>query len=210
METQTLQAEVRTERGKGEARKLRAEGLVPAVFYGKGVEDELLSVSPKELRKLLTTEFRRNTMIKLQFAGREELSMVKELQVHPVSQEIEHVDFGAIDPEKPVDTRVALRATGRAAGVVAGGRCVVVFREIPVRGKPADIPAEIVADVTNVELGENIQTKDLVLAAGLTVLMPDTQSLITVGAEKRRGKDEEEEATEATEEAKPEAAAPPS
>ena len=93
METTTLQAEVRDSRGKGPARRLRAQGKIPAVFYGQGIEPTPLTLSPKELKKALRGERGRNVVFKLSVGGKDELAMIKDLTIDPVSRELLHVDL---------------------------------------------------------------------------------------------------------------------
>jgi large subunit ribosomal protein L25 len=90
MEPLTLTIENRTETGKGAARRLRARGLVPGVFYGPGAEAVRLAATPKALAQALATPNRRNALLKLNVAGQEQLAMVKEVQVHPLTRQILH------------------------------------------------------------------------------------------------------------------------
>ena len=110
--TTTLQAEVREERGKGPARKLRAQGKLPAVFYGPGIDPTALTVDPKELEKALRGEFGRNTLFTLAYGGKEELAMVRELVVDPVSRTPLHVDFYRVSTEREVVVDVPFSTHG--------------------------------------------------------------------------------------------------
>ncbi|MCA9601288.1 MAG: 50S ribosomal protein L25 [Polyangiales bacterium] len=179
MNTQTLSAEVRTGGGKGPSRQLRMRGLIPAVFYGPEVEPQSISVSPKELVKALSTQFARNVVIEVDVAGKKELAMVREVQVHPLTREALHVDLYRVMADRPVEVKVPFRTEGKAVGVQKGGAINLNFRDLPVRAKPMDIPAEIVADVTNLDIGDAVTTKDLVLAEGVTVVLKAERRLAT-------------------------------
>lgn len=196
MEKQTLQAEVREERGKGPARRLRAEGKIPAVFYGPGAETTLLAVRPKELTKMLSTERGRNAVIELQLDGKTELAMVKDIEVEPVSRAILHVDFYRVDLGREVEVLVPLKTTGKAAGVVTGGEMTVVFRQLPVRATPDKVPADITVEVSHLELNEVIEVKDIALPEGVRITLPPTRTVISVAAPRKK-KDEEAEAAAA-------------
>ena len=93
MEKQTLPAEVRTGRGTGPARQLRMKGKIPAVLYGPGGETIALTVDPVALVKTLTTPFRRNQLLEIDIAGQKQFATVKELDVHPLTRAVRHVDF---------------------------------------------------------------------------------------------------------------------
>jgi large subunit ribosomal protein L25 len=143
METTTLQAEVRDSRGKGPARRLRAQGQIPGVFYGPGVEPTPLTLSPKELEKALRGERGRNVVFKLSVGGKDELAMVKDVTIDPVSRELLHVDLYRIFEDKVLEIDVPFHAIGRAQGVVMGGVLNVTRRTLPLRTTPANIPVSI-------------------------------------------------------------------
>ena len=191
MEPFSLTTEPRTDTGNGPARRLRARGLIPGVFYGRGTAAVSLAITPKELTHALMTPYRRNALLKIDIGGVSQLAMVKELQVHPVTRALLHVDLYKVELGQPVLADVPFSAEGRAKGVVLGGEVNVVYRTLPVRTTPDNIPAEIKVDVTNLNLGEAIRTKDLVLPAGVEVLFDAERSLITC-AEPRKLAPEEE------------------
>src|SRR6476469_3893173 len=93
MEPVTLAIEERTGTGKGDARKLRAKGLGPGVFYGPGASPVAVATTPKALTQVLTTAHRRNALLRFDLAGKQHLAMVKEVQVHPVTRQVRHFDL---------------------------------------------------------------------------------------------------------------------
>jgi large subunit ribosomal protein L25 len=196
MTTNTLEATVRNAGGKGPSRRLRGEGKMPAVAYGAGLSATPLAVSPKELGRLLAGEHGLNTVIQLAIEGQGNIAaLVVDYQIHPVTRAFLHADFKKIELDKPVDVEVKLELVGKAAGVTAGGEQHQVFRKLPVRCLPAQIPVKLTHDVTEVVLDGAVHVKELKLPEGVQVLLPPERTVAAVVA-KRRQK-EEEEATKA-------------
>jgi len=208
METTKLEAEVRAERGKGPARRLRSEGKLPAVFYGPDVDATPLTVDPKELEEALRGPRGRNTLFELTVGSDTHLAMVRDVAVEPVSRSLVHADLLRVTEETPVKVEIPLRTTGRAAGVVAGGKLNVTRRTIPVRTTPGNIPAELTVDVTELEMFQAVSVADLVLPEGVEVGL-DSDLTLAIVLEDRRAKilAEEEAAAEAAAAAAPAAAA---
>ncbi len=180
METTTLQAEVRETRGKGPARRLRAQGKLPAVFYGQGVEPTPLTLSPKQLEKALRGERGRNVVFKLSVGGNEELAMVKDVTTDPVSQELLHVDLYRVFEDKQLEIEVPFHTLGRAAGVVQGGVLNVTRRTLPIRTTPANIPVSIDVDVTALQLRDTISVEDVALPEGVECLLAPKLTLVII------------------------------
>jgi large subunit ribosomal protein L25 len=180
METTTLQAEVRDTRGKGPARRLRAQGKVPGVFYGPGVDPTPLTLSPKELEKALRGERGRNVVFSLSVGGKNELAMVKDVTVDPVSQELLHVDLYRVFEDKELEIDVPFRTHGRAQGVVMGGVLNVTRRTLPVRTTPAKIPVSIDVDVTPLQLRDTISVEQVEMPEGVECMLSPKLSLVLV------------------------------
>jgi large subunit ribosomal protein L25 len=194
MEAHALSTELRQETGKNAARRLRAKGLIPAVYYARGVEPVGLAVSPKELAAALSTSHRRNKLFKISVNGEDKFVVVQDLQIHPVTRQPLHVDFCGMDPSQPVDRMVPLTTTGRAAGVVAGGELRVLFRSLPVRATMDIFPDVINLDVSKLNLGDSITVQDIQLAEGVSVQMPAERNVVTVAVSRRRAAVSGEEA----------------
>jgi large subunit ribosomal protein L25 len=190
MEKQTLPAEVRTERGKGSARQLRFGGKIPAVLYGPGGEAKVLAVDPVLLTKALSSPFRRNQLIELDIAGSKEFAVVRDLDVHPITQLIRHADFYRVALDRPAVYNVTLKATGRAKGVVKGGVVRVLFRTLPVRVTPDKVPSEIVLNVDNLDMLESIRVKDVTLEHGEIVLPAERAVVFCTSEQKALPEDE--------------------
>lgn len=194
MENQTLSAEVRAERGKGPARRLRMQGMIPGVVYGPGLEPTPLKVSPKALVKVLSGAYGRNAVIDLELGGRTETVMVKELTVHPVTRVPVHVDFYKVTADRPVTVDIPFRTKGRSRGQQAGGKLNVTVRTLPLRGPHDKVPAEIVADVSALEIGQTLRVRDLTPPEGLTFLVSGQVTVVSVMEDRRAAKAAEEEA----------------
>jgi large subunit ribosomal protein L25 len=179
MEVTDLAAQVRKEQKKGPARRLRDKGFVPAVFYGRSAENILLAVKNDELIKLRKDK-KDHAFIKLIIDDGgdkkiEKLSLIKELQLQPLSGKLYHADFYEVDVKRKISMEVSLRFIGKAIGVENGGELQHIKREVKVSCLPLDLPDHIDVDVTNLEIGDSIKVRDLRVADGITLLdRPDT------------------------------------
>jgi large subunit ribosomal protein L25 len=192
MTTNTLVASLRPQGGKGPCRRLRAEGKIPAVAYGADIAATSLAVSPKELRRLLSGEHGLNTVVELEVDGKVKMhTLVVDYQVHPVTRAILHADFKKIDLDKPVDVEVTLELVGKSVGVTMGGELHQIFKKLPVRCRPAQIPVKLVHDITEISLDQAAHVKELKLPEGVEVLLPPERTIATVYTAKKRKEDEE-------------------
>jgi large subunit ribosomal protein L25 len=197
----SLDAKPRAGSGKGEARRLRRAGSVPAIAYGKGLASTLLAVSPKEILAILTSERGQNSVLEMELpdaqnaqsasgAKAKTLLMIKDYSYHPVHRGLEHVDFVQVRLDQAVDVNVPLVFHGKPAGVTAGGIIRQVYRTVPVHCVPDKIPLKLEIDIAHLELGEHVATSDLKLPDGVTVRLPAEQTLIAVVTpEKEREED---------------------
>ncbi|WP_394849291.1 50S ribosomal protein L25 [Pendulispora brunnea] len=186
-----LSVSARLVAGKGEAKRLRRSGQVPAVAYGKTLAATPIAVAPKEVINILKSEHGKNTVIRVQVAGSERLVMIRDYSYHPVRRDLEHVDFVEVKLDEEIDVDIPLFTTGKAEGVVKGGILRQVYRTLPVRCRPDRIPLKIEVDVTSLELNGHISTQQLQLAEGVSVRLPAEQTLVSVVApEKDRSAEE--------------------
>ena len=158
-----LNAVERTEKGKNEARRLRASGKIPAVLYGDKKGGQPIAVDPKPLAKILRTEQGANTLIALTLPGGDDARvLVKEYQLDPITHELLHADFYRVAMDKLIRVQVTVVAQGEPKGVKQqGGILDVVQRQIEVECLPADIPNHIEIDVSDMMVGQSIRVKDL-------------------------------------------------
>lgn len=158
MQVFELKGEVRNDLGKKATSILRTEGKVPCVLYG-GEENIHFAVVEKELQKLLYTPI--VYIVNINVNGKSYEAVMREIQFHPVSDRVLHIDFYQISDNKPVVMEVPVKLQGFAEGVQAGGKLSLVVRKLKVKALPANLPGEIVLDVTNLGLGKSIKVKDL-------------------------------------------------
>src|SRR6188768_3889808 len=148
MDTIKVTASRRTESGKGAASRLRSTGKIPAVAYGKQLPAQALAVGPEALKAVFASAYGNNNVIELDVEGKDKLTvMLRDYQYHPVSRQLLHADFVQIHLDQPVDVDVPLELTGKAAGLLQGGTLRQVFRKLPIRALPKDIPIKISHDV---------------------------------------------------------------
>lgn len=158
MEIFELAGSVRTDLGKKANKALRANGEVPCVIYGAG-ENVNFYVTEKDLMKLLYTP--KVYLVNITINGKSYKTAMREIQFHPVSDKVLHIDFYQVSEEKPVVMEVPVKLTGFAAGVKLGGKLIQVMRKLKVRAIPANLPDELVVDVTPLELGKSMKVKEL-------------------------------------------------
>jgi large subunit ribosomal protein L25 len=186
-------ASPRTTRGKGAARRLRNDGQIPAVAYGRGLEKALsLSVMPKDIISVLKSERGQNSVLAMKVGEKDELlAMIKSYTLHPVSRTLEHVDFIEVKLDRTVDVDIPLIASGKPAGLANGGIVRQVYRTVPVRCLPDRIPLNIEVDIAHLEIHESLPTSALTLPEGVEVRLAPEQTLIAIVApEKDRGEEE--------------------
>jgi large subunit ribosomal protein L25 len=159
----TLEANPRETFGRNNAVRLRQAGRIPAVLYGgEGKASESIAIDPKALMAILRSDSGVNTLIALKLGGAETRVLVREFQIDPVSQRLLHADFYRIAMDKVLRVMVPVHITGEAKGVKAEGGIVdFVNRDVEVECLPADIPENIVVDVTELMLHDGIRVRDL-------------------------------------------------
>lgn len=180
MEELSLAVEKRDTSGKGVARKLRSSGTVPAILYGRKEGPQSLGVPGRELMRLLHAAGRGNVIIDLAVGkAKPEKVLLKDIQRHPVTEDVLHVDFLRIDPTKKLHVDVPIKVVGTPEGVKTGGMMEVVRREVEVSCLPDDIPAYIEVDVSALNINEAIHVSDLSIEKG-EILTPAERTLVTV------------------------------
>jgi large subunit ribosomal protein L25 len=158
MKTYELQAEARDEKGKKVAKMLRRQGMVPCIVYG-GKETIHFATNEKEIQKLIFTPEIYKVVINL---GKDKITAVlKDIQFHPVSDRILHIDFLEVHPGKPVIMEIPVKLEGFAAGVRDGGKLHLNSRKLKVQGMIDDLQDIFVINVENLALGKTIFVGDL-------------------------------------------------
>ena len=191
MEIIKLSANRRHQSGKGPSNRLRREGRIPAIAYGKEHAPIALSVVPKSLLTVLGSDHGKNSVVELDVEGQEKLTvMVRDYAYHPVSRELVHADFQLVKLDQLIEVAVPFRVTGKAKGLLLGGVIQQVFRTLRVRCLPENIPVSIVVDCTDLDINDSIKATQLGLTEGVSVLVPEDQTLVVCAAPERAGADE--------------------
>jgi large subunit ribosomal protein L25 len=191
MELRKIPASARSEAGKESARRIRRQGMIPAIAYGKQLAAQSLAVSPKDLLSIIKSEHGINSVIELKVEGQDALTvLLNDFQYHPVTRDLLHADFLQIHLDRPVDVDVPFELTGKAKGVVLGGTLRQVFRKLPIRCLPDHIPVKIQHDVTELELDAHVAVRDLKLPEGVTIRLPAERTVAAVVTESKRGEEE--------------------
>lgn len=202
MEALELQAQIREEKGKGHAARLRREGKLPCVLYGKEIETIPLTINSSDLERILKNAGP-NALIKVKVGRKEYISLVREIQTHPVNKEYLHADLQQISLKEKLQTTVPLQIVGESPGVQEGGVLQQPVREIDVECLPTDIPDAVEVDISQLGFGESIFVGDLKAIPGVEILTDPETLIISVVAPEA-----EEEPAEAAGEGEGEAEAP--
>ncbi|MFN0090802.1 MAG: 50S ribosomal protein L25 [Acidimicrobiales bacterium] len=164
-----LTAETGRPTGSRAAGRLRREGKIPGVVYGLGMIPVAVTVPWPDLRRALTTAAGLNALINLKVAGQDRLTIVKDMQRHPIRRDVMHVDFLAVDVDVAIEVEVPITLTGEAHEVsVQGGLVDQAMHRLAVMAKPGDIPDELTLDVSGLSLGATLTVADIALPAGVT------------------------------------------
>ena len=170
MKTLEVKAVKRAEFGKKAAKAFRREGLIPCVIYG-GSEEIAFTVDAKEIKPLIYTP--NSYIVELNFDGKIEKAVMREVQFHPVREQILHIDFYRVAISIPV------RLSGTAEGVKIGGKLALSARKLMVKAMVDQLPDEIVVDVTPLQVGQTIFVGDL-KQENVTFVTPATTAVCAV------------------------------
>jgi large subunit ribosomal protein L25 len=165
MERPALSAEIREGVGKGKAKKLRAQGLIPAVFYGPRTQSIPLVIDSKEFVKTLQTEAGENVLIDLNIRkgdhSEQKVVMVKDLQLDPLQGTTLHTDFYEVTMDEMVTVEVPIHLVGKPEGLKMGGILEQIRRTIQIQCLPGDIPKGIDVDVSPLKIGDSIHVREI-------------------------------------------------
>ncbi|MBN9659575.1 MAG: 50S ribosomal protein L25 [Acidobacteria bacterium] len=197
----TIAAEPRSSRGKNEARRLRVQQRIPAVVYGTGKDAVAVTVSPKEVNKVLHSGSGVNTIFNVDITGVESTPvMVVDWQHDPVKNNLLHVDMLRIDLNKRLRVKIPVHPLGDPKGVKAqGGLHEVVSREIEIECLPDDIPEKFDVDVTYLMLGDALRASDLPLSGSMKLVNSPDQVVSHVVAARGAAETTEEDAAKTAE-----------
>ena len=198
-----LNVEVRSEMKKGPNKRLKAGGMIPAVLYGKHISPMSLKVESKKVNALRTNKNIKSTLITLKSEEErvnDKIVMLKNLQVEPVTQKVEHIDFYAIDLNEPVIVQIPIIITGKAAGIAFGGIVSVFKRLLTIKCLPTKIPNDVKVDITNLQLNQSIHIESLPFDESYKIMDNPKDTIVNVAvlAEEKAKTEGEEEAVAET------------
>lgn len=201
--TAAMNVEKREASTKSVLRRLRSNGKVPGVVYGKDLaQTALIAVDQKELMSMLRTNPRGVILMDVPGAGRQHV-MINEMQRDALTSKLIHIDFRQVNMQENVKTSVRLEAEGESAGVKEGGIYQVLLHELEIRCLPDAIPSLIVFDVSAMQIGDTLLVSDLPIPEGIEVLSKPDEVVATILApQKDISEDEAEDAAVEEAEAK--------
>ena len=167
--------------GTRTSRRIRRDGRIPGVLYGLGAESVTIAVDWSDLRRALTTEAGVNAIIQLEVEGERHMSIVKDLQRHPVRRDVLHIDFLRIDPTRDVTVDVPIVMVGEARELIAAdGMVDQNLFTLSVNAPPDRIPNELKIDISDLTVGDSIRVGDLALPVGVSTDV-DPEDAVAVG-----------------------------
>ncbi len=176
MQSIKLSANKREEFGKKNSKAVRREERIPAVIYGQG-EPVNFSLDVKEVNPLIYSP--KSYIVELDIEGTKEIGVLREVQFHPVKEEILHMDFYRVNDSKPVTIDIPVRITGNSEGVKMGGKLVQSKRKLTVSGLLKNLPDELTVDITTLGIGKTIFVGDLSYD-NLRLLNPATTAVCAI------------------------------
>lgn len=176
MKTLAIQAVARAEYGKKATKSVRREGMIPCVLYGAG-ENVAFSIDEKAVKPLIYTP--NSYIVEIDIEGKVEKAVLREVQFHPIREQILHIDFYRVQEDKPVSIAIPVRLTGNAEGVKVGGKLALSARKLVVKGMLENLPDELIIDVTPLKVGQTIFVGDL-QRENLTFVTPATTAVCAV------------------------------
>jgi len=190
----TIEVHKREKAGKGANRRARNGGLIPAVVYGGGKDTVAIQLDRKPMLELMKKSGGENLIFLLKLGDNERHAMIREVQTHPISRQVLHIDFQRVMMDQKLRVQVPVELVGVAYGVkTESGVLDFVTREVEVECLPGDIPTKIELDVTELHVGQHAEARDLKLPEGV-VLHDDADKVIVSVAHARLEEKTAEEA----------------
>ena len=181
-----LNVDIRKEHGTSAARRTRLQNKVPAVVYHSGIEATPLSVDKISLNKALRTG---QMIFEVNVEDKNQFVLVKEIQYHPVTDEIIHIDFQKVKEDEKISLEVAIRSTGEAQGVKLGGLLVQMLNSVTIKCRPAEIPEFLEIDVTDMEMSTNLFVKDIALPNDVEMITAQDIAVVSVQEPKQESEE---------------------
>jgi len=196
MANEQLNSEIRNETGKGQARRLRDLGKIPAIFYGPKVSPVMLSVSYSELEKILRGKSAENIIFDLNISSgkksKPKTVMIKEVQIDPATRQYLHIDLYEIALGEAIEVNIPIILINTPIGVTNGGILQHTRRELSVSLLPKDLVEKIEIDVSNLDIGETMHVRDVPFPTGLKPTEDESLAVASVVAPAVEEEEEEE------------------
>ena len=167
-----LEVKEREQRGTRVSRRLRKDGIIPGVLYGRGNKPHPICVPERELRRVLTGDHGLHAILDVVLEGQKSThaSILKDYQVDPIRGKIEHFDLQEVRLDQPIQSAVVIELIGESVGAKAGGVLSQVNREVRVEALPMEMPDRLELDISAMEIGDTLRLSDLPAREGVTFL----------------------------------------
>jgi large subunit ribosomal protein L25 len=167
-----LEVQEREQRGTRVSRRLRKDGIIPGVLYGRGNKPHPICVPERELRRVLTGDHGLHAILDVVLEGQKSThaSILKDYQVDPIRGKIEHFDLQEVRLDQPIQSAVVIELIGESVGTKAGGVLSQVNREVRVEALPMEMPDRLELDISAMEIGDTLRLSDLPAREGVTFL----------------------------------------
>src|SRR5262249_37367298 len=190
-----LDAQERETVGTTAAARLRRDGFIPGVIYGRGKKPHAIAIPERELRAALSGPHGRHAILDVTLSGQKtsHASILKDFQVDPIRGKITHFDLHEVRLDQPITAQVAIELVGEAPGVKAGGGLSALVREVNVEALTLEIPDRVELDISGAEIGTTLRIADLVAPEGAKLLDDPDTVVVTVAAPRVEIEEEPEE-----------------
>ena len=198
MKQVTLSAIKREKTGKEISKKLRKQGLIPAIVYGPRFQPLPIAVKFNELESILIKHKGETLLFNLELSDGEPSkiqAILKDYQIHPITDKIIHIDFLAIHEEETITLDIPLEFLGKPVGISKGGVLEILLHELTIECLPSNIPDKIYIDISNLDVGDVLHVKDVKVPEGIKVINDPEETVLTIVAEAEERAEEETEET---------------
>ena len=191
----TLKATLRDEKGSPESRRLRTDGLLPAIVYGQGMESTSVYINAREFTNALKTEAGSNIILNIELGEKDKVTaLARQIQRHPYKDEFVHVDLIKVDLTQTVEAEVQINYLGIPIGVKDEGALVqTINNTLRISALPTNIPTSLDIDIAHLNVGENVIASDIELPEGVTLANEDDDAVMVIVTLPRAAVEEEED-----------------
>jgi large subunit ribosomal protein L25 len=175
-----LTGQKRAEIGKGASRRSRADGKVPAILYGRGMDPVALEVDRREFISALRTDAGMNVLLDIEVDGEQTLALTRELQTDPVRGTVLHADFVKVDRTQAIEVEVPVHVVGESPGVKEGGVLEHPLFTVDVKCLPGEVPQSIDVDISSMQIGDSLRVSDLPVSDKFEILDDPTSVVVSI------------------------------